>query len=54
MPLAAATGVVLAVLLIGAVLATGQTFPQRCNRAFPDNVARAELCVFNLGRGNPP
>lgn len=44
----------LAALLIGFVFATGGTFGQRCAKAFPDDPARAELCVYNLSHGERP
>lgn len=37
-----------------AVWLTGSTFGQRCDRAFPADPARAELCVYNLSKGNAP
>lgn len=50
----AISGAILFVALIVAVFASGNTFGQRCDRAFPDNPARAETCVFNLSNGYAP
>lgn len=47
-------GTLVAVALIIIVVATGGTFGQRCNRAYPDNPARAEQCVYNLNHGVAP
>lgn len=51
---AIAIGLILGVVLIAAIIASGQTFGQRCAKAFPDDPVRAELCVYNLSKGNAP
>lgn len=42
------------IALPAAVFLSGQTFGQRCAKAFPDDPARAELCVYNLSNGSAP
>jgi len=42
------------ILLIAYIFATGQSFGQRCDRMFPNDGARQELCVENLAAGRAP
>lgn len=49
-----AAGVGATVALIAIIFATGSTFGQRCQRSFPSDPVRAELCVYNLVRGDRP
>lgn len=46
--------VAIPVAMIAAVWLSGSTFGQRCAKAFPSDPARAELCVYNLSKGNAP
>lgn len=50
----AAIGIVFGIALIVAVFATGSTFGQRCDRAFPSDPERSSLCVKNLAKGRAP
>lgn len=51
---AAVTGLLLGVALIIAVIATGNTFGQRCSRMLPHDPAGATLCVDHLAHGDRP
>lgn len=48
---AAVCGVLLAFLLFGFVLATGQTFGQRCSAAYEKGTADWRACVHRLAEG---
>jgi hypothetical protein len=41
-------------LLLASVFATGSTFGQRCDRAYPTNALEAERCVERLAHGDRP
>ncbi len=43
-----------AIALIIAVHATGGTFGQRCERAFPNSALEVERCVHRLANGLQP
>lgn len=48
-----ATGTVLAILIFLFVLATGQTFGQRCEKMHPNgDVRKIEQCVDALAKGS--
>jgi len=49
-----AAGIGATVALIAIIFATGSTFGQRCQKAFPDDTARAAQCVHNLVKGDRP
>lgn len=52
-----AAGVVLGLVVMFcgfAVLLSGSTFQARCERAFPTDPPRAELCIYNLSHEKEP
>lgn len=52
--IAAIIGVALGCALPLAVVLSGSTFAQRCNKMFPSDPHRAGICVVNLAKGLHP
>lgn len=49
-----AAGAGVSAAILGVVFATGATFGQRCGKAFPDDLAARELCVYEMSKGIRP
>lgn len=46
------TPLAISAALIAGVIASGGTFGQRCDRAFPHNDRQSEVCTYYLAKGD--
>lgn len=47
-------GLAIGALIIIFVVATGQTFGQRCDRMYPNSPIQSERCAYDLAKGFHP